>query len=429
MFIHLHLHTEFSLLDGAARIKEVVKATKNLQMPALAITDHGSMFGIVDFYRACLKEEIKPILGCEVYVAPRTMQDKEGTIDKNMYHLVLLAENQIGYRNLLEIVSTAYVQGFYYKPRTDKDFLRTHSQGLIALSACIAGEIPSALIQDDYKKAKNAALEMQEIFGVGNFFLEVQNHATPEKDFPEQRIANQGLWQLHQETGIPMVATNDVHYVYREWAEMQDILMCIQMGKTFNDPERMKFESTQLYLKSEEEMRLALGEYPEALDNTWEIAQRCQVELTFGVFHLPEFAVPEGYTLDTYLRHKCEEGLTERYGKGTEEIWHRMDYELGVIKKMGYSAYFLIVWDFIHFAKSQGIPVGPGRGSAAGSIVAYLLGITNLDPLKYDLLFERFLNPERVSMPDIDVDICYERRGEVIQYVTDKYGADKVSQI
>ncbi len=426
MFVHLHLHTEFSLLDGAARIKEVVKAAKNLNMPALAITDHGCMFGIVDFYRACLKEEIKPILGCEVYVAPKTMQDKDS---KNMYHLVLLAENQIGYCNLLEIVSTAYVQGFYYKPRTDKEFLRTHSQGLIALSACIAGEVPAALIQDDYEKARNAALEMQEIFGVGNFFLEVQNHATPEKDFPEQRVANRGLWKLHQETGIPMVATNDVHYVYREWAEMQDILMCIQMGKTFNDPERMKFESTQLYLKSEEEMTLALGEYPEALANTWEIAQRCQVELTFGAFHLPEFLVPEGYTLDSYLRHKCEEGLVERYGQGTEEIWHRMDYELGVIKKMGYSAYFLIVWDFIHFAKSQGIPVGPGRGSAAGSIVAYLLGITDLDPLKYDLLFERFLNPERVSMPDIDVDICYERRGEVIQYVTGKYGADKVSQI
>lgn len=424
MFVHLHVHTEFSLLDGAARIKSLVKAAKEMNMEALAITDHGTMFGVVDFYRACQKEGIKPILGCEVYVAPRTMGDKVSHIDNSLYHLVLLAENQEGYRNLLQIVSVAYTEGFYYKPRIDKEYLKGHSKGIIALSACIAGEVPSAIIKDDEEKALKSALELLDIFGEGNFYLELQNHG-----FTEQEKANKGIIKLHEKTGIPLVVTNDVHYVYREHAEMQDILMCIQMGKTVDDPSRMKFQSQELYLKSEEEMSLVLGEHKDAFKNTWEIARRCNVELSFGTFHLPEFFVPRGYNLDSYLRGKCEEGIAWRYGEKSPEILERLDYELDTIKQMGYSAYFLIVWDFIHFARTHKIPVGPGRGSAAGSIVAYLLGITNLDPLKYDLLFERFLNPERVSMPDIDIDFCFERRGEVIQYVTSKYGADKVAQI
>ena len=424
MFVHLHVHTEFSLLDGAARIKKAVKAAKEMNMPALAITDHGNMFGAVDFYKACLKEGIKPVLGCEVYVAPRTMADRTPRIDDNLYHLVLLAENQEGYRNLLKIVSTAYTEGFYYKPRADKQCLAAHSKGIIAMSACIAGEVPAAFLAGDPQKAKQAALELQDIFGQGNFYLELQDHG-----FPEQRTANRALVQLHQETGIPLVVTNDVHYVYREHAEMQDVLMCIQMGKTVDDPSRMKFQSQELYLKSEEEISLVLGEHREAMDNTWRIAERCNVELTFGTLHLPVFTVPQTYNVDTYLREKCMEGVQWRYGSISEPVQQRLDYELDVIKQMGYSAYFLIVWDFIHFARTSHIPVGPGRGSAAGSIVAYLLGITNLDPLKYDLLFERFLNPERVSMPDIDIDFCFERRGEVITYVTEKYGADKVAQI
>lgn len=424
MFIHLHVHTEYSLLDGAARIKKAVKSAKEMGMPSLAITDHGTMFGVVDFYKACRKEEIKPILGCEVYVAPRTMSDRTPKVDDNPYHLVLLAEKEEGYRNLLKLVSMAYTDGFYYKPRVDKQALAAHSKGLIALSGCIAGEVPRAYLAGEPEKARRAAMEYLEIFGEGNFYLELQDHG-----FTEQRTANRELIKLHGETGIPLVVTNDVHYVLREHAEMQDVLLCIQTGKTVDDPARMKFQSQELYLKSEEEMNLLFGEVREAMENTVRIAERCNVELSFGTLHLPVFTVPEGFDVDTYLREKCNEGLIWRFGEITEPVQKRMEFELKVIKQMGYSAYFLIVWDFIHFARSQGIPVGPGRGSAAGSLVAYALGITNLDPLKYSLLFERFLNPERVSMPDIDIDFCFERRGEVINYVAQRYGADRVAQI
>lgn len=424
MFVHLHVHTEYSLLDGAARIKDAIKAAKAMDMPALAITDHGVMFGIVDFYKACQKEGIKPILGCEVYVAPRTMADRTPKVDDNPYHLVLLAENQTGYRNLLQIVSTGFTEGFYYKPRVDKQTLARHSEGLIALSGCIAGEVASHILADNLDKARQSALEYRDIFGPNNYFLELQDHG-----FVEQKKANRELLCLHKELGIPIVATNDVHYVKRSHSEMQDVLLCIQMGKTVDDPSRMKFHSEELYLKSEEEMTLLFGEYKEALANTVSIAERCEVNLTFGKLHLPEYGVPEGYNVDTYLRELCLQGVNWRYGEMTEPVSQRLEYELKVIKQMGYSGYFLIVWDFIHFSRNHGIPVGPGRGSAAGSLVAYTLGITNLDPLRYDLLFERFLNPERVSMPDIDIDFCFERRGEVINYVAEKYGADRVSQI
>jgi len=424
LFVHLHVHTEYSLLDGAARIKEVVKTAAEMGMPALAMTDHGVMYGIVDFYKACQKQNIKPVLGCEVYVAPRTRHDRTPRVDDNLYHLVLLAENETGYRNLLKLVSLGFIEGFYYKPRVDKELLAAHSEGLIALSGCIAGEVASHIIKDNPEQAAKSAAEYLDIFGKDNYYLEIQDHG-----FDEQRVANRGLIQLHQKAGIPLVATNDVHYVLREHAEMQDVLLCIQTGKTIDDPRRMKFQSQELYLKSEQEMAALFGEVPDALENTYRIADRCHVELEFGKLHLPVFNVPERHTVDSYLRELCLQGVEWRYGGMSEPVRQRLEYELGIIKQMGYSAYFLIVWDFIHFARQAGIPVGPGRGSAAGSLVAYVLGITNLDPLKYDLLFERFLNPERVSMPDIDIDFCFERRGEVIEYVTGKYGADRVAQI
>ncbi len=424
MFVHLHVHTEYSLLDGAARIKSAVKSAREMGMPALAVTDHGSMFGVVDFYKACRKEDIKPILGCEVYVAPRTMADRTPRVDDNPYHLVLLAENEEGYRNLLQLVSMAYTDGFYYKPRVDKQALASHSKGLIALSGCIAGEVARRYLAGEPDKARQAAMEYRDIFGKENFFLELQDHG-----FAEQKTANRELIALHKETGIPMVVTNDVHYVRREHAEMQDVLLCIQTGKTVDDPARMKFQSQELYLKSEEEMSLVLGEHREAMDNTVLIADRCNVELSFGTLHLPVCQVPEGFTVDSYLVEKCLEGIKWRFGEMSEPVRQRLEFELAVIKQMGFSAYFLIVWDFIHFARENNIPVGPGRGSAAGSIVAYALGITNIDPLKYNLLFERFLNPERVSMPDIDIDFCFERRAEVISYVARRYGADRVAQI
>lgn len=424
MFVHLHVHTEYSLLDGAARIKNAVNAAAQMGMPSLAITDHGVMYGIVDFYKACKKQDIKPVIGCEVYVAPRTRHDRTPRVDDNLYHLVLLAENETGYRNLLKLVSLGFTEGFYYKPRVDKELLAAHSEGLIALSGCIAGEVASYIIKDDLKQAEKSAIEYLDIFGENNFYLELQDHG-----FEEQRVANQGLLQLHKKNGIPLVATNDVHYVLREHAEMQDVLLCIQTGKTIDDPKRMKFQSKELYLKSEQEMAMLFGELPEALNNTFRIAERCHVELEFGKLHLPHFTVPEGHEVDSYLRELCEQGVNWRYGGMNEAVQKRLDYELGIIRQMGYSAYFLIVWDFIHFARQEYIPVGPGRGSAAGSLVAYVLGITDLDPLKYDLLFERFLNPERVSMPDIDIDFCFERRGEVIEYVTRKYGSDRVAQI
>lgn len=425
MFVHLHVHSEYSLLDGAARIKKAVARAKELGMPALAITDHGAMYGVVEFYKTCNNAGIKPVLGCEVYVAPRTMDDRTPRVDDHPYHLVLLAENEEGYQNLFELVSLGFTRGFYYKPRVDKEALARYSKGLIALSGCIGGEVASKILAGEPDKARQAAGEYRDIFGPDNFFLELQDHG-----FADQRTANREIIKIHDETGIPLVATNDIHYVRREDAANQDVLLAIQTGKSVDDPGRMKFQSEELYLKSEDEMSLLFGEQRQALDNTVKIAERCHVEMDFSQYYLPHFEVPEGYTADTYLVELCYQGAHQRYeGELSEEVKERLTYELGVIKKMGYSAYFLIVWDFINFARKQGIPVGPGRGSAAGSLVAYCLTITNLDPLKYDLLFERFLNPERVSMPDIDTDICYERRGEVIDYVVQKYGADHVSQI
>lgn len=423
-FVHLHVHTEYSLLDGAGRIKQVIAQAQELGMSALAITDHGVMYGVVDFYKAAKKAGIKPILGCEVYVAPRSRQQKEARLDDNNYHLVLLAENEIGYRNLLHLVSVGYTEGFYYKPRVDKELLQQHSEGLIALSACLGGEIPSLIMQEQYEAAKATALSYQEIFGAENFFLELQDHR-----LEEQRQVNRYLVRMSRELGIPLVATNDVHYVSREDARVQDVLLCIQTGKTVDDGERMKFDSDDFYLKSYEEMQMLFGELPEALANTVRIAERCHVDLDFSQMHLPYYQVPEGHTLDSYLEHLCTEKARQRYGEITPPVQERLTYELEVIRGMGYSGYFLIVWDFVNYAREQGILVGPGRGSAAGSIVSYVLGITNIDPLKYQLLFERFLNPERVSMPDIDIDFCFERRGEVIDYVISKYGVDKVSQI
>lgn len=424
MFTHLHVHTEYSLLDGAARVNRLVEQAARMGMTSLAITDHGTMYGVVDFFKACSGQGIKPIIGCEVYVAPRTRHDRTPKVDDQLHHLVLLAENKTGYQNLMQLVSQGFTEGFYYKPRVDKELLAAHSKGLIALSGCVAGEVPSRIIRGEMGMAEKSAGEYRDIFGQDNFYLEIQDHG-----FEEQRIANKGLLVLHQRTGIPLVATNDVHYVLKEHNEMQDVLLCIQTGKTVDDPGRMKFQSSELYLKSEQEMALLFGELGDALENTNRIARRCHVELEFGKLHLPVYRVPDGHTVESYLRELCQKGVQWRYGQMSEEVKQRLDFELKVIEQMGYSAYFLIVWDFIDFARSQSIPVGPGRGSAAGSLVAYVLGITNLDPLKYGLLFERFLNPDRVSMPDIDIDFCFERRGEVIDYVSRTYGSDRVAQI
>lgn len=423
-FVHLHVHTEYSLLDGAARIKKVVETAAAMGMQSLAVTDHGVMYGVVDFYKACKKQNIKPILGCEVYVAPRTRHDRTPKVDDNLYHLVLLAENETGYRNLLRVVSTGFTEGFYYKPRVDKELLAAHSEGLIALSGCIAGEVATHIVNGNPDQAARSAAEYADIFGRDNFYLELQDHG-----LEEQKTANRGLVELHKKSGLPLVATNDVHYVLREHAEMQDVLLCIQTGKTVDDPGRMRFDSVEFYLKDGREMALLFGELQEALENTARIAERCNVDLEFGKLHLPEYRVPENHTPDTYLRELCLEGIKWRFGEMSEPVRQRLDFELQVIKQMGYSTYFLIVWDFIHFARKSGIPVGPGRGSAAGSLVAYALGITNIDPLRYGLLFERFLNPERVSMPDIDIDFCFEKRGRVIEYVAEKYGSDRVAQI
>ena len=427
-FTHLHVHTEYSLLDGAARIGDLVARAKELGMTSLAITDHGVMFGVIDFYRECKKQGIRPVIGCEVYTAARTLFDKDAERDKRMGHLVLLAKNNQGYKNLMKIVSEGYRHGFYYKPRIDKNVLRQYHEGLIALSACLAGEIPHRLLNGDYEGAKKEALEMLDIFGEGNFYLELQDQGLEE----EARILPD-MKRLHAETGIPFVATNDSHYVRQEDAVAQDILMCIQMGTTVDEENRMRFSNDQFYLKSEDEMRKIFASIPEACDNTEKIAQKCDVTFTFGELHLPDFQAPEGLTKPEYLRKLCEKGLIERYpeaeGEVLADLQERLNYELSTIENMGYVEYFLIVWDFINYAKENHIMVGPGRGSAAGSIVAYTLRITDIDPIKYGLIFERFLNPERVSMPDIDIDFCYERRGEVIDYVTRKYGEDKVSQI
>ena len=423
-FTHLHVHTEYSLLDGAARIKDVVARAKELGMDSLAITDHGVMFGVIEFYRACKAAGIKPIIGCEVYTAARSRFDKDAAHDKVMGHLILLAENNTGYKNLMKIVSEGFRNGFYYKPRIDKEVLHRYSEGIIATSACLAGNVQRMLLNGDYEGAKREALEMLGIFGAGNFYLELQDQGLEE----ETRILPD-MKRLHEETGIPFVATNDVHYVNQEDAAAQDVLMCIQTATTIDEDNRMRFANDQFYLKSEDEMRRIFSNTPEALDNTAKIAERCNVEFTFGELHLPEFNAPEGMTKAEYLRALCQKGLEERYPDTYQEHQERLDYELSTIENMGYVEYFLIVWDFINYARSKGIMVGPGRGSAAGSIVAYTLRITDIDPVKYGLIFERFLNPERVSMPDIDIDFCYERRGEVIDYVTKKYGKNNVSQI
>ncbi len=425
-FTHLHVHTEYSLLDGSSKIKELPARAKELGMDSLAITDHGVMYGVIDFYRACKAVGIKPIIGCEVYVAPGSRFDKEavGQGDDRYYHLVLLAENNTGYSNLMKIVSRGFTEGFYYKPRVDYEVLTKYHEGIIALSACLAGEVARDITRSNYEEAKKAALHYQEIFGEGNFFLELQDHG-----IPAQRLVNQELMRMSRETGIELVCTNDIHYTFAEDAEAHDLLLCLQTGKKVTDKDRMRYEGGQYYCKSPEEMAQLFPYAPQALENTHKIAQRCNVEIEFGHTKLPKYEVPEGYDSWTYLLHLCNEGLVKRYGDKAKLHRERLDYELGVIKTMGYVDYFLIVWDFINYAKQNGIAVGPGRGSGAGSIVAYSLAITDIDPIRYNLLFERFLNPERVSMPDIDVDFCFERRQEVIDYVVRKYGKDKVVQI
>jgi DNA polymerase-3 subunit alpha len=425
-FVHLHVHTEYSLLDGACRIRDLPKCVHDLGQTACAITDHGVMYGAVDFYRACMAEGIKPIIGCEVYVSPRdrTRFDKVHEFDAESRHLVLLCENEEGYRNLCYLVSMAWVEGFYIKPRVDLQLLREHHGGLIALSACLAGEIPRLLRNGEYENAKAYALELSGIFGPDHFYLELQDHG-----IPDQARVNQGILRLHRETGLPMVCTNDAHYLRREDAAAHDVLLCIQTGKTLDDENRMRYEPQNFYLRSEAEMRALFGEYGDAVDNTGRIAERCSVTFTFGKYHLPEFQVPEGCDARSYLRRLCDEGFAVRYGEEKPEYRKQLDYELDMIEKMGFTDYFLIVSDFVRYAKSVGIPVGPGRGSAAGSMVSYCLKITDIDPMKYGLYFERFLNPERVSMPDIDMDFGDTRRGEVVDYVRRKYGEDRVAQI
>lgn len=423
-FVHLHVHTEYSLLDGAGRVENLVARAKELGMESLAITDHGVMYGVVDFYKQAKKYGIRPVIGCEVYVAARTMRDRDPKLDGDQNHLVLLVKNEEGYSNLIKLVSLGFTEGFYYKPRVDIDALRKYSKGLIALSACLAGEIPMHIMNRNYQAAKDAALRYREIFGEGNFYLELQDHG-----IKEQALVNQEVIRLSQETGIPLVATNDVHYVDRKDAAAQDILLCIQTGKTIEEEGRLKFQGDEFYLKAPDEMYELFKYVPEALENTAAIAEQCSMDFTFGQVHLPAFDVPEGYTSDTYIRKLCYEGLEKKYSTITDALRERAEYELSVITKMGYADYYLIVWDYVKFAKDNGIMVGPGRGSGAGSLVAYCLGITNIDPIKYNLIFERFLNPERISMPDFDVDFCYERRQEVIDYVVSKYGKDRVAQI
>lgn len=424
-FTHLHVHTEYSLLDGSNKITEYVARVKELGMDSAAITDHGVMYGVIDFYKAARAAGINPILGCEVYVAPNSRFDRETTHGEDRYyHLVLLAENNTGYSNLIKIVSKGFVDGYYYKPRVDMEVLETYHEGIIALSACLAGEVQRYLVRGLYEEANQTAYKYQNCFGKGNFFLELQDHG-----IDKQQIVNQQLLRMSKETGIELVATNDVHYTYEEDAEPHDILLCLQTGKKLSDENRMRYEGGQYYVKSEEEMKQLFPYALEALENTQKIADRCHVEIEFGKTKLPDFPVPEGYTTYGYLEKLCYDGLNERYGDKADTLRERLEYELKVIKDMGYVEYFLIVWDYIHFAREQGIMVGPGRGSAAGSLVSYTTGITNIDPIRYHLIFERFLNPERVSMPDIDVDFCFERRQEVIDYVIQKYGKDCVTQI
>ena len=423
-FVHLHVHTEYSLLDGACRIDRMMERVKELGQDSIAITDHGVMYGCIDFYKAAKAAGIKPIIGCEVYVARRKMADRVHGIDNDPYHLVLLCKNRQGYENLCYMVSEAFLHGFYGKPRIDLELLRQRHDGLIALSACLAGAIPQALMNESYASAKAYALQMADIMGEGNFYLELQNHG-----IPEQLAVNQGIGRLARETGLPLVVTNDAHYLRREDAKMQDVLLCIQTGKTVDDENRMRFSSDDFYLKSEEELRALFPGCEEAFDNTVKIAQQCNLDFVFHEYHLPAYPVPEGYTNEEFFRKLCYDGFRERYPDEPEEYKQRLEYEIGVISRMGYVNYYLIVWDFIHYAKTTGIPVGPGRGSGAASIAAYCMHITEVDPMKYALIFERFLNPERVSMPDFDTDFCQERRGEVIEYVMRKYGTDHVAQI
>ena len=423
-FVHLHVHSEYSLLDGACRIDGLMDRVKELGQTAVALTDHGVMYGCIDFYKAAKAAGIKPIIGCEVYVAPRRMTDKVHGLDQESYHLVLLCENQKGYQNLCYMVSEAFLHGFYGKPRIDLELLEQRHEGLIALSACLGGAIPQALLHEDYQGAREYALRLSNMFGPDRFYLELQDHG-----IEAQHPVNQGLQRLAREEGLPLVITNDAHYLRKEDADMQDVLLCIQTGKTVDDQNRMRFETQEFYLKSEEELRALFPGCDEAFSNTQKIADMCNVEFTFHEYHLPAYPVPEGYTNEEYFRKLCYEGFRERYPEEPEEYRERMEYEISVISSMGYVNYYLIVWDFIHYAKQAGIPVGPGRGSGAGSIVAYCIHITEVDPMKYGLIFERFLNPERVSMPDFDTDFCQERRGEVIDYVYRKYGSDRVAQI
>ncbi len=423
-FVHLHVHTEYSLLDGACRIKDMMQRVKELGQSAVAITDHGVMYGCIDFYKAAKAAGVKPILGCEVYVAPRTMADRVHGVDNESYHLVLLCENMVGYQNLCQLVSRAFIDGFYGKPRVDLDLLGQYHEGIIALSACLAGGVAQRLMDDNYADAKAYALGLAEIFGKDHFYLELQDHG-----IPVQRQVNQGLLRMARETGLPLVATNDAHYLRKEDAAIQDVLLCVQTGKTVDDENRMRFETEEFYLKSQEEMEALFPGQHQALENTGKIAQRCNVEFVFNEYHLPAFPVPQGYTSEGYFRELCQKGFAERYRDPPRSYIDRLEYEIDVISRMGYVNYYLIVWDFIRYAKEVGIPVGPGRGSGAASIAAYCLHITEVDPMQYGLIFERFLNPERVSMPDFDTDFCQERRGEVIEYVTRKYGADHVAQI
>ncbi len=423
-FVHLHVHTEYSLLDGACRIGKLMDRVKELGQTAVAITDHGVMYGCIEFYKVAKAAGIKPIIGCEVYVARRRMEDRVHGIDNDPYHLVLLCENRTGYENLCYMVSQAFTEGFYGKPRVDLDLLCKYHEGLIATSACLAGAVPQYLMEDDYDAAKEYACRLANIFGPDHFYLELQNHG-----IEEQRAVNQGVMRIARETGIPLVVSNDAHYLRKEDAEMQDVLLCIQTGKTVDEPNRMKFPTQEFYLKSEEEMRLLFPGCDEAFENTAKIADMCNLEFTFHEYHLPAFPVPEGFTNEEYFEKLCFDGFAQRYENPPQEYKDRLKYEMGVISSMGYVNYYLIVWDFIHYAKENGIPVGPGRGSGAASIVAYCMHITEVDPMKYALIFERFLNPERVSMPDFDTDFCQERRGEVIDYVVRKYGADHVAQI
>lgn len=424
-FTHLHLHTEYSLLDGACRIEQLMDEVQRLGQTSVAVTDHGVMYGVIDFYRAAKKRGIKPIIGCEVYMAARTRFDKVHALDSERYHLILLCENETGYKNLIKLVSEGFVTGFYTKPRIDRELLEKYHEGLIALSACLAGEIPRALLSGDYEGAKKKALWYRSVMGENNFFLEIQDHG-----LPEQRRIIPMLAQLSRETGIPLVATNDVHYISKEDAEMQQVLICIQTNHTLGEDTGMEFQTQEFYLKSEQEMLSLFPEYPDAVERTSEIAERCNVEFEFGKTKLPHFEVPGNQDHFEYLKNMAQEGMHLRYGENIpEEYQKRLDYELSVISRMGYVDYYLIVHDFINHARSRNIPVGPGRGSGAGSITAYAIGITGIDPMKYSLLFERFLNPERVSMPDFDVDFCYERRSEVIDYVIEKYGSDHVAQI